>query len=617
MVGAVYFSRTSATPAPSAPSLSRDRGLEFLFPAHLRLASGRRLTVWWDGPPDSVRARSTGAATSNVRPASYAGPDACARCHPNNHADWSAHPHRWMNAPASPETVRGDFSPAAVISYRGGRATFGHTAGKYTMRLERDGTARAYEVTQTIGSRFYQYYVGKQTEGPEPPEHHFYRDDHVLPFGYWLTNREWVPVVHIGPEQADDERPDPYRPPEKGPYYAEYAVSCNHCHTTFAFGDLVTRRPQQVGEHAPQTLHWALRDYLKQARPEDYPKVLDAMSAGARGAPPDMPFARWDSAHYAATFGVSCEACHLGCKEHVDSDGKTPPRFFPQDPQLLVEGGSKSAPTDTGRTHDNLNWACGRCHTGTRPAFAAGMSTWNSVEYADAARGACYSQLRCIDCHPPHRALGPTWTAPPDKDDATCLKCHSAFAAADARKAHTHHAPGSAGDRCLNCHMPRLNEGLNGAVRTHMIYSPTRPDMIEANHPNACNLCHTDKPIDWTLGALKGWYGKTYDEARIARKYPKRAAPVAIGWLTGDEPSVRLVAAAALTRVGDRTALPHLLDALDDPYLLNRQFAAQGLEEMLGTRLGGSGYRFYMTRDERQKPLAELRAKILGPVGSR
>ena len=194
-----------------------------------------------------------------------------------------------------------------------------------------------------------------------------------------------------------------------------------------------------------------------------------------------------------------------------------------------------------------------------------------------------------------------------------CLKCHAGFTAPDARRAHTHHAPGSAGDRCLNCHMPKLNEGLNDVVRTHMIYSPTRADMIQANHPNACNLCHTDKPIDWTLRSLKDWYGKTYDEAQIARKYPNRSGLAALGWLKSDDPSVRLVAAAALTRVKDRTALPHLLDTLDDPYLLTRQFTGKGLEEMLGTRLVNFGYRFYMMHDERQKPLAALRTKFLVP----
>jgi hypothetical protein len=160
--------------------------------------------------------------------------------------------------------------------------------------------------------------------------------------------------------------------------------------------------------------------------------------------------------------------------------------------------------------------------------------------------------------------------------------------------------------------MPRINEGLQDVVRTHMIYSPTRADMIEANHPNACNLCHTDKPIDWTLRHLRGWYGATYDEARIAASYPDRAGPVARGWLRHEDPAVRLVAVEALTRAGARAELPRLLDALDDPYLLNRQFAAKGLEEMLGVRLPDFGYRFYMTGEERRLPLAGLRKRLTG-----
>jgi HEAT repeat protein len=164
----------------------------------------------------------------------------------------------------------------------------------------------------------------------------------------------------------------------------------------------------------------------------------------------------------------------------------------------------------------------------------------------------------------------------------------------------------------MNCHKPRLNEGLQEVVRTHMIYSPTRADMTEANHPNACNLCHTDRPIDWTLRHLKAWYAKEYDGRKLAAAYPRRAEPAALGWLEGDNPAVRLVAAEALARRRDFSALPRLLGALDDPHLLNRQFAQRGLQEMLGVRLAEFGYRFYMTADERRAPLASVRARFLG-----
>lgn len=579
----------------------------------LKLASGRHITVWWDtlDPMTQINSRSFGDH-SNVHPGDYIGPTACQSCHPNEHKQWSEHPHRGMNALANESTVRGDFSGKSTIAYRGGQARFERASdGAYLMKLERGDSRRTYRITQTIGVRFYQYYVGKQIEGPEPPSHHFYQKDHVLPFGYWLERKEWVPVVHIGPELPDESRADPFVPPEKGSYYAEYAVSCNYCHTTFPLGDLFARRPHQMGEHAPLTMHWSMKGYLNQAHPPVY-EAMAGMIASGRAS--QNPMTDWDAPHYAVTLGVSCEACHLGAKIHAESGGKILPEFFPVSPQLSVE--SSKAP-DSGRTHDNINWACGRCHTGVRPTFAAGMSTWNSVEYADAAKGSCYSKLRCIDCHEPHRALGPKWTPPPERDDAVCLKCHDTFREPDRRAAHTHHPAGSAGDRCLNCHMPRINEGLQDVVRTHMIYSPTRADMIQSNHPNACNLCHTDRSIDWTLGNLKNWYSKTYDEKEISLHYRDRNEPVGLGWLASSDASVRLVAADALIRSRNVQAFPRIIDALDDHYLLNRQFAAKGLEEMLGVQLSDYGYHFYQSQVDRQDSLARIRAKSFSIPGTK
>ena len=53
-----------------------------------------------------------------------------------------------------------------------------------------------------------------------------------------------------------------------------------------------------------------------------------------------------------------------------------------------------------------------------------------------------------------------------------------------------------------------------------------------------------------------------------------------------------LVAVEAIARAKDFQALPQLLGALDDPYLVNRQFAYKGLQEMLQVRLRDFGYRF-------------------------
>jgi predicted CXXCH cytochrome family protein len=590
------------TPARAGSSLFRAQGPK----QPLQLARGQNLTVWWDVLPDEYLRNSIPSGDdSNIHPSDYLGrPEACQSCHKKNYESWSQHPHRWMNALADPSTVRGDFSPGAAISYRGGRVTFTREGDDYFMCMQRGEIQRKYRITQTIGSRFFQYYVGRQIEGPEDKDHHFYSTDHVLPLGYWLAQKEWVPTIHIGPEVADDVRFDPFLPPDSGDHYAEYAASCNGCHTTFPLADMLGRRTKQMGEFAPVPMHWSMREFLQTAHPEMLDPATGMVQMESDGS---NPMHHWEAPQYAATLGVSCEACHLGSRQHVQSAGRIPPRFAPSSPHLRIEA---KQPPPTGRTHDNINWACGRCHVGPRPQFAAGMSTWNSVEYSDAMRGSCYSQLTCVDCHNPHQAIGERWSRTADADDAVCLKCHEQYRPEDKRVQHTHHPLGSDGARCFNCHMPRINEGIEDVVRTHTIFSPTRADMLEANHPNACNLCHTDKPIDWTLAALKDWYGKTYDEARIAANYPKRDKPVGLGWLDSKNESVRLVAVEAMTRRHDMWALPRLLDALDDPFLVNRQFAYKGLQEMLNVRLGDFGYRFYMMKEERQQPLAKLRARF-------
>lgn len=565
------------------------------------------VTLWWDAVPEKNLGQQclvTGE-TSNIEKAAYAGPDACKACHETQHAEWTDHPHRLMNALANDETVVGDFSGDSSIDYLGGRGEFYRADGEYRMKLTRGAVVREYRISQTIGSRFFQYYVGKQISGPESSKHYFYSEDHVLPFGYWLEYKGWVPIVHVSDRvTCDSYTNDPYVAADVKRY-----IKCNSCHTTFALGDRLIRDMDIIGRGSPFTLQVGFGKYLQSARPElvspdqhvteyDDDKVdgiFELMS-------------KMEAPQHAVTLGISCEACHLGLREHVE-DKTNKPAFHPHDPNLFVSG--RSSNDFFHKSVKNLNWICSRCHVGPRPQLKAGMATWNSTEASDAMRGSCYSQLTCIDCHPPHQAIGKVWTRTPDQDDASCLKCHTEFTSQSDRQAHTHHASGSTGDRCMNCHMPKLNEGLQDVVRTHMIFSPTNPKMIEANEPNACNMCHTDQSIDWSIEHMQDWYQAEFDESRISRAYSDRTQPAALGWLHSEREAVRLLAADTLIRQNDRSAIPELLDALDDPYLINRQFAYKGLKEMLSIDPEEYGYRFYMTPEERQAPLQEFKQAVL------
>lgn len=566
-----------------------------------------RAIGWWDGVPVQVRAGATETGPgSNIHSGDYVGPEACRKCHKKNYEDWSRHPHRWMNAMATQDNVVGDFSGTAGIELLGGRADFFIEDGAYRMATQRDDYGREYVITQTIGSRFFQYYIGKQVKGDHPEGTPSYERDHVLPFGYWIDPGEWVPVVHVFPQDdlPDGDRTDPFAR-DFSRAFPDYALACNHCHTTFPLADQFVRIPETVSRHAPMPMHFAVADYFAEAHPE----LWDATKHTSTVDKEDFlelinTIEKYDAPQHAVTQGISCEACHLGCREHAE--GKlAKPSFFPLSPHLLVETGGRKIEVE--RNHANVNWACGRCHAGDRPQYAAGMATWNSTEYTDAMRGSCYSRLKCIDCHNPHEAIGKKWTRAPAQDDALCLKCHESLEPAAARVAHTHHPLDSVGSRCMDCHMPRLNEGLQDVVRTHAITSPTDARMIESNEPNACNICHTEQPIDWTLEYLKDWFDSSYDDNEIRTNYPNRSGPVAVGWLKSSKPHVRLIGADALTRTNSTWAMSDIVGALDDPLQINRQFARIGLEKMSGISLNESGYRFYMSPDERRQPIEKIR----------
>jgi len=175
--------------------------------------------------------------------------------------------------------------------------------------------------------------------------------------------------------------------------------------------------------------------------------------------------------------------------------------------------------------------------------------------------------------------------------------------------------------------MPRINEGLEHMVRTHTIFKPTNKAMIEAGQANACNLCHLDKSINWTLEHLEKRYGRKYNEQRISTNYIDRTKPAVLSWLkysslptpqsgqtdeaSNAAASTRLTAAFALLQAKQRWALPYLIESLNDEGLLNRQLTQKYLEEWLDLKLSKWGYVFYQTPTERREPLLRIKKALL------
>jgi hypothetical protein len=102
-----------------------------------------------------------------------------------------------MNQLASESSVLGDFA-GRELGFGGGRVRFDRDPeGAFTVTLERAGDPRRkYRVTRTIGVRLKQFYVGTLIEG-SPVGKNSASDEVVLPFGFWIHQRRWMPISYF------------------------------------------------------------------------------------------------------------------------------------------------------------------------------------------------------------------------------------------------------------------------------------------------------------------------------------------------------------------------------------------------------------------------------------
>lgn len=558
------------------------------------------------GPPGDDQARAGGAPIpqdeqngySNIAPGDYVGPAVCAECHPDKAAGWRGTLHRSMNrlVGEGPEVLLGDFS-GVRLEYAGGAAVFRQEGSGPLVSFERGGAeVRRFRVTRTIGWRYLQEYVGIQVRGPERPDHPIYATEIRLPFGYWRRARRWVHQQYydswFGPEyRADGEVAD-------DPYEVDatpWASRCAWCHNTYPFELRAVRADEnQIGQGLEQFVR--LRE--SELDPGGQRRI-----AGQNLLPTGS----------LVTVGISCESCHLGGREHAIEGG--PIRFDPVSPALEPRPG---APVIARGRRDPLvvNTICAQCHSTPTPRYPGGGATRNSSEALDLAAGACMSAIRCTDCHDPHTA-GPGAGAPDDpRQLAACTSCHPALADPAVARAHSGHSSEAAS--CLDCHMPRVVQGVSDMVRTHRISSPTGREDLVAGAPNACNLCHLDRSVAWTLRELDARFGAAVAplavDLVIDRYGGDLDAPLGEVWLASADPVVRIAAAAAFARAGDRRALPRLLDTLDDPVAHDRMRMLFAVEELLGRPLARREYDPHAPPERRSQMLRRLRARLAPSV---
>lgn len=540
--------------------------------------------------PNASAARPDGGARkpvtySNIYRPDYVGPEACGKCHAKNYESWKLHPHSRMNASPLATSVVGNFGDER-LAYDDGHVVFTKQDGEFVMRIFRkDKFVRALKVTRTVGSRLTQMYIGVQSEGAEPPDDPVWRDEVKLPFAWWIQRKTWFPDTF-------NEQQPPSEYDEQGVLNEHYAFYrkpqlpwnrvCIKCHNTYPYA---TRFEISKGKH------------LVGFPASDIDLDKPVLARGGERGPPLL------ETRDLVTLGISCETCHFGGREHALNGAAI--SFLPRGAGLDFPKATDDLIARARQSNYVINGICKQCHTTDLEGnYPNGGGSWNSREASDLLAGACASQIACTNCHNPHQA-GPV---PSGQDQpsqlASCTSCHDKYRAREASAAHAGH-PANVEVNCLDCHMPRIVHGVGNMVRTHRISSPTDARMIEGGFPNACNMCHLDKSIRWTLESLATKWNK---KVPLAATFQPSDEPVGEAWLKHKDAIVRQVAVDAYSRSADpKRHADKILPILVDPVPQNRFFGVLAAERALGRPLAVTEYAAWASKAERERQVQKLR----------
>jgi predicted CXXCH cytochrome family protein len=543
-------------------------------------------------PPPPAAPIVPGPVASNMLRTDYAGSATCADCHENIYASWEASPMRNMTRDAATATIRAPFD-GATLTVGTDTCTMETEGGARFMRVvDKRGTTR-FKITKVVGGRYREDFVGIDTSGALPHER-------VLPATYVFSTKSWR---YKGYSVMVKERPAMST-------NAVWSQDCIACHNTLPlatmlydelYGPGLPSYQGKLSDHVlPRSRLWTAvtRDDSALAKTlEDEIAFLGGKVPSLSSAHELLPVAaktseaQLDGSHL-VELGIGCEACHNGSKDHAN-EPKLKPAF---DARGSVVG-VVPPHGQTGTTAQWINHTCAKCHTvlfsrypwtwegGDRTKNPGGSSI-SSGEGRDYQLGGCASQMACTTCHDPHsedRADKLAKLATPD-GNATCITCHTKFAAAGAVENHSHHKTGSVGTSCIACHMPKKNMGLDyGLLRYHRIGSATDPRRVLGDRPLECALCHADASVDKLVTTMETWYRKSYDRQALRALYGDDLSVNALyATIARGKPHEQATAIAVLGEAKDRHALAPIAGQLAHDYPLVRYFAVRALESITG-----------------------------------
>jgi predicted CXXCH cytochrome family protein len=341
---------------------------------------------------------------------------------------------------------------------------------------ESDGRWHSYPVDYTIGSKWQQAYATRLHNG----------QIHVFPIQYSTVAKQWLNYWKII-DSPGSERADPNNW-QKHDGSTSYQLNCAVCHTSQlrntvgrgpALDHVVFREPGIDCEmcHGPSASH------------------IESMTTGKSYAKqpldPPVDFRRVTNREFVAI----CAQCHMQSNVH--------------------QGNAQGELNYSSNGTFYLKSAALPFGEFTRGAFFRDGRFTQATFMAEALeRSKCFrkGQASCGTCHDPHghdESSNLTSLKFKDQPDRMCTGCHTQFQDKAQASAHTHHSIDSEASRCVECHMPRIVDGMLMRVRSHQIDDIPNAEMTmrfgQEDSPNACLLCHADKNTEWLQGQLHSW----------------------------------------------------------------------------------------------------------------
>ena len=401
--------------------------------------------------------------------ATFVGRDACTKCHADEAASFHDSDHDKAMDIATDETVLGDFDNATLdhdditsVMFRDGKKFMVRTDGP-------SGELEDFEVKYVFGVYPLQQYMVEFDRTPDMPANEVSRLQ-VLRISWDSRDKRWFYLRP--PDVADKLLPDD--PLHWTGIAQRWQTMCADCHSTNLkrnFDSIENQYHTTFSEidvsceacHGPGSLHVELANEKSFFWDRHHGYGL----AKLKGPNPEPQL-------------QSCAPCH-------SRRGLLDEAFKPGD--LFTD-------------HYNLELMQASTY------HADGQIKDEVYVYGSFIQSRMYHKgIRCTDCHDPH-----SLKLKHDGNE-TCTSCHQHSAGKYDVPSHHHHAVGTPGAMCVNCHMPHTTYMDVDQRRDHSLRVP-RPDLsVKLGTPNACSHCHVTDQLDSLGDGLKDEFqGKEYSQ---------------------------------------------------------------------------------------------------------